>query len=95
MLAGLACSHGMRNAMSLEIPCAISTTAMDDLESPGAEQARPARGTIREAARPDRRTRRPQIPGQGVRRHASRRYPAQHRFPEIALKLQNLLNRIN
>ena len=67
-----------------EIPCAISTSAMDDLE--GVARSRPnqreaqfmrLRDRIEERCRS-------QIPGHGVRRHSSRHYLAQYRLQNIA-----------
>ena len=61
-----------------EVPCAVSASAMDELEH---VPRTPAFKREEQFARPHRGVRVPQVPGAGVRRHASRHHRARHRFP--------------
>ena len=62
-----------------EIPCAVSASAMDDLERVRGPRG-PAGRTIRTIARSHRAMRVAQVHGPGVRRYSSRHHPAQDRF---------------
>ncbi len=67
-----------------EIPCAVSASAMDDLEHVSRTRAGAARRAVLALARPDRTMRVAQIRGAGVRGQSRRHHPAQHRFSRRA-----------
>ena len=64
-----------------EVPCAVSASAMDDLEHVPRTPANQREEQFVAIARPDRSVRVAQIPGAGVRGNSSRHHRAQHRLP--------------
>ena len=62
-----------------EVPCAVSASAMDDLEHVPRTPADQREEQFVAIARPHRGVRVPQIPGAGVRRHSPRHHRARHR----------------
>ena len=72
-----------------EIPCAVSSVGDGRSGTRRADGADPAGGAVRPATRPDRTMRGAQIPGAGVRGHASRPHSAQHRFSQLSASAHN------